>query len=147
MAHARITDEIADQVLERMSNGEILTAVAREYGFTHGAFYHRADSDEEFARRYARARERQAHAIASDVVRIVDEEDDPEKAQIAKNKSEARKWLAARIDPANYGDRLKQEHSGPNGEPIAISVEDKRAVALQILESAFGAPKVIEHEE
>jgi hypothetical protein len=80
-------------------------------------------------------------------VRIVDEEDDPEKAQIAKNKSEARKWLAARIDPANYGDRLKQEHSGPNGEPIAISVEDKRAVALQILESAFGAPKVIEHEE
>jgi len=135
--------KLVDSVLERMSNGEILTAICAEIGVTHSAFSLKAEREPEFGARYARARAAQAHALAADAVRIADTEKD---AAIGRNRIDARKWLAARIDPANYGDKLKQEHSGPDGGPIPMSIEDRRASARALLEQAFSDMKVIEHD-
>ena len=36
----------------------------------------------------------------------------------AKLRVDARKWLAARLAPKKWGDRLAHEHVGPDGRPI-----------------------------
>ena len=111
----KLTPAVADAVLERMWDGEILTAICRDYDLTPGAFAHKAEHDEVFAQRYARARQEQAHALAMDVVRIADEETDPHRARV---RCDARKWVAARIDPKNYGDKSTTALTGADGVPL-----------------------------
>lgn len=82
--------------------------------------------DTEFLHRYTRAREEQAHYLAAQVVEIADEqlngsgfanleEDDDISNHAAalrleleqrKQKIDARKWAAARLNPKVYGDRI-----------------------------------------
>ncbi len=138
--------ETADIILDRMANGEILTAICREIGITPGAVSHFAERNQAFGQRYARARLMQAAAVAEDVVRIVDEEDDPERAQLARNRADARKWLASKLDPAKFADKHRHEVTGEDGGPI--QVETKTQV-VALLAGAFDAlePPTIDHEE
>lgn len=53
----KLTDDQIDDILERISNGEFITDACSRHGVTHGALYHRARSDEEFAVRFNNARE------------------------------------------------------------------------------------------
>jgi hypothetical protein len=116
MKHPLADDpQLVDRVLERMANGEILTAICVEIGVTPGAFSHYAARDADFGQRYAHARKMQAAAIAEDVVRVADEEDDPAKGRV---RSDARKWLASRLDPEKFGDRNKTELTGADGTPL-----------------------------
>lgn len=41
-----------------------------------------------------------------------------EHVQRSRLRCDSRKWIAARLMPDRYGDRVKNEHSGPDGEPI-----------------------------
>jgi hypothetical protein len=57
----------------------------------------------ELSEGYARARQQQADFIAHECIEIADTAKNP---NIAKNQIEARKWLASKLAPAKYGDRL-----------------------------------------
>ncbi len=57
------------------------------------------------AERYAYARKLQADLIANKILEISDNTN--ENALHNKNRIEARKWLASKLDPHNYGDRLE----------------------------------------
>jgi hypothetical protein len=61
------------------------------------------NTDAEFARQYARARELQADYFADEIIEIADTEKDAAKA---RNRIDARKWMAAKLRPKVYGDRL-----------------------------------------
>lgn len=98
--------ELIDAVLDRMADGEILTAICAEIGFKPSAFSMKAARDPAFRERYERARKEQAATLAEDVVRVSDEEDDPAKGRV---RADARKWLASRIDPEKFGDKSKTE--------------------------------------
>ena len=143
MPKPKITPDIADQVLERMRDGEILTAICREYDLRPSAFSNKAERDPEFGERYARARKEQAHAMAMDVVRIADEEPDPQRARV---RCDARKWVAARIDPKNYGDRATNEIVGAGGGPVELAVltaAERAERAAALIDDAFTAlPKL-----
>jgi hypothetical protein len=69
-----------------------------------------------FAADYARARGFQADHLADEIVHIADTEPDP---QIARNRIDARKWVAAKLRPSRYGDRVEVEHSGSVGQAAA----------------------------
>jgi hypothetical protein len=89
-----------------------------------------------FAEQYARAREEQAEAMADEMVAIADEAEVTAKHQgedvvlaldataIARNRLrvDARKWVASKLKPKKYGDRVSQEISGPEGAPLTVSV-------------------------
>jgi hypothetical protein len=60
--------------------------------------------DLEFATQYARARERQADFYADEITEIADSEADPNKARV---RIDARKWVASKLKPKTYGDRLQ----------------------------------------
>jgi hypothetical protein len=72
----------------------------------------------EFANRYARAREAQADNFVDEIVSIADTETDP---QIARNRIDARKWVAGKMRPKIYGDRAVHEHGGVGGGPILVA--------------------------
>lgn len=81
-----------------------------------------------FSQQYARAREDQADALADEIQDIADDgrndwmkansdEDAPwrengESVSRSKLRVEARKWIASKLKPKKYGDKLDLEHSG-----------------------------------
>jgi hypothetical protein len=60
--------------------------------------------NEEFSKMYARAREDQADFLASEIIDIADNgalDHNDRKVRV-----DARKWIAAKLKPRNYGERL-----------------------------------------
>lgn len=102
------------------------------------------DSRAEFREQYACAREAQADLLAEQILDIADEEctmvradkhgsndDDGEghtevvfdSTAVARNRLrvDARKWLASKMAPKKYGDKLQTELTGANGGAIAVN--------------------------
>ncbi len=83
----------------------------------------------EFLEQYHRAREEQADALAEEMVDVV--RSDPvctemgnvDTGLVAHNRLliDTLKWRAARLKPKVYGDKVQNEHSGPDGGPIQVT--------------------------
>jgi hypothetical protein len=91
-----------------------------------------------------RARELQAEYMAEDILTIADEEcttvradkhgtqdDGDGKTEVVFDSTavqrnrlrvDARKWLLSKLAPKKYGDKVTQEHTGPNGGPAQFSL-------------------------
>ena len=91
--------------------------------------------NEDFRNQYARAKEDQADLLAEEMMDIADETSNDtitdEKGNEYANKEwinrsrlrvDTRKWIASKLKPKKYGDRVAQEISGPNGEPLPAPV-------------------------
>lgn len=64
------------------------------------------EDDQGFQARYALAREEQAEKFASEIIEIADTEADPARARV---RIDARKWVAGKLKPKVYGDRVQLE--------------------------------------
>jgi hypothetical protein len=123
-----------------MASGELLIHICAEphlpaYRTVAGWVYD--DNPPGFSQRYARARVLQATALAEEALEISDDSrrdtiiktrggeefKAPDHEWLARSKLrvDARKWLAARLDPSNYGDRQRIEHSGRRAGKIKIT--------------------------
>ena len=71
----------------------------------------------EFAAAYAIAREDQADTLAADIVRIADTEPDANRARVMVD---ARKWIAAKLKPRHYSDRV--EVAGDAAAPLTVQI-------------------------
>ncbi|WP_425221723.1 hypothetical protein [Pseudomonas sp.] len=91
------------------------------------------DSNAEFREQYARAREAQADKLAEEILQIADDgsndnyqdEDgnsfiDHDHIARSRLRVDARKWLASKMAPKRYGDKVTQEHTGANGGAIEV---------------------------
>ena len=89
---------------------------------------------------YARAREAQADQFAEDIIAIADDgigdtytdADGNERTNqdvIARSRLrvDARKWLASKMAPKRYGDKLSAEITGADGGPLEFT-EIKRTI-------------------
>jgi hypothetical protein len=104
------TQEIADAICERIGDGESLRSICADEGMPNKATVFRwLAVNSEFRDQYARARETQADSLVDDILLIADTEDDPQKARV---KIDARKWIAGKMRPKVYGDKLDLNHSG-----------------------------------
>ena len=124
---------IALQICERIADGESLVKICSDPAMPKKtAVYEWLLRHKEFADIYARAREDQAdtladeiHAIADELPQqIVDEKGktsryDSAYVQWQKNRVDARKWVAAKLKPKKYSDRIT--HQGDN-EADSINV-------------------------
>lgn len=88
---------------------------------------------------YARAREDQADTLADQIIEIADtpmlgiktKTDDEGNVETTEGdmiehrrlRVDARKWIAAKLKPRKYGERLNTEHTGLDGGPIIIKAE------------------------
>ena len=114
--------ETANAILERIANGESLRNIASAEGFpSRPTIYGWLSSNKEFADQYARAREEQADTYADEIAAIADDESIP--ADSRRIRIDARKWVACKLKPKKYGDKVQTEHSGPDGGPVRHSVK------------------------
>jgi hypothetical protein len=113
------TQELADAICERLSEGESLRSICEgPHMPSKAAVFRWLANNDNFRDQYARARETQADVIADEVLSIADNATDPAKARV---QIDARKWLAGKMRPKVYGDKVIAEHSGPDGGPLQIA--------------------------
>jgi len=129
-------EEVADAICERLVAGESLRAICRDAEMPNiTSVFKWLAKFPEFANQYARAREEQAEAFADEIVAISDENDGKaimsdgqevavvfDSTAVARNRLrvDARKWVASKLKPKKYGDKIQQEHSGEVGFSLTI---------------------------
>jgi len=115
------TQEIAAAICQRVANGESLRAICLSEEMPGRSTVHEwLAKDSAFADQYAHARDAQADVYADEIVAIADEE--AEDSQRQRLRVDARKWVASKLKPKKYGDKVTQEVSGPEGGPVPVKV-------------------------
>ena len=86
---------------------------------------------EEFREQYAHAREVQAEVRADEIVDIADatEGGSNEAVQSARLRVDSRKWIASKLLPKKYGDKI--QHTGDGGGPVVLDLEPILTKALK----------------
>jgi hypothetical protein len=133
---SEFSQQIADQICERLADGESLRGIcAGDEMPNKSTVFRWLAARKEFSDQYARAREEQAETLADEIVEIAD--DDPgvisrgegdrvevsvDSAAVAHQRLriDARKWVASKLKPKKYGDKVSQEISGEGGGPIVL---------------------------
>jgi hypothetical protein len=104
-----ISKEQARAVIQRIGEGQATLPLLAAIGANWGEFWRALDSDPLLAAEYSRARERKADTFADDIVEIADNDEDPQRA---RNRIDARKWVASKLQPRTYGDRIDMNVQG-----------------------------------
>ncbi|MEN6644605.1 MAG: terminase [Armatimonadia bacterium] len=136
---AKFVDEICDWIAQ----GKTLRDYCRQEGKPHyTVVYEWRLNDDEFAQRFARARDIGHDAIAEECLAIADEsafdaiegEDgtlrtNSEVIQRSKLRVETRLKLLAKWSPKKYGDKLDVNHSGHIAQPTDLTDDQLAAIA------------------
>lgn len=133
------TQEIADSICERIADGESLRNICLGDEMPcRSSVFKWLNENKSFSDQYARAREAQADHMADEILAIADETDrdtiDTEGGERANNewiarsrlRVDARKWLASKMAPKKYGDKLDVGVGG---------IVDAPAVRVEIVKS------------
>jgi len=132
------TPEIAGRICEELIEGKSLREICKAEDMPSASTVCRwLGQHEAFREQYARAREAQADTLFDEILEIADdgtndyvirkgEGEDVERVDhdhIARSRLrvDARKWMASKLQPKKYGDKVQQELSGPDGGPIPIA--------------------------
>jgi len=129
------TQEIADEICERLAEGEPLRQICRDERMpAWRTVYAWKAANAEFDARIACAREAGHDAIASDCLRIADDgindtymddngnvRTDTDVIQRSKLRIETRLKLLAKWDPKRYGDKVDVNHGGQDGNPVNMN--------------------------
>jgi hypothetical protein len=127
-----LVDPRIDEIAARLSTGEPLTQICQDPAMPSLAqFYRIVRTSPEAAAIIDAAREDAAHTLAAQMLEIADtpmqgekrvdeSSSDGSKTRIeyfdnvarAAQRIQARKWLAERLLPATYGQRVQQQHTG-----------------------------------
>jgi hypothetical protein len=143
----RYSQQVCDQICTLLTEGHSLRSICSLAGMPTVTSVMRwlgEDAHSDFREQYARAREAQADRMAEDILAIADEQCTMIKADkhgsrdddgdgntevvfdptaVARNRLrvDARKWLASKMAPKKYGDKIEAVHTGPDGGAVQIS--------------------------
>lgn len=134
------SEVIADAICDEIAIGRSLLKITEHKDFpSERTVYRWLDENEAFRQKYARAREFQADHYSAEIIDLADTDRITQKRTIKPDGSEeivildqtertrlqidARKWYASKLAPKKYGDKVLNEHSGPDGGAIPVSLE------------------------
>jgi hypothetical protein len=125
------TPEIAAVICERLVEGQSLRSICKADDMPAiRAVFQWLTKHEAFAQQYAHARELQADTFADEITDIADDGSrdyiateagrvvDHDHIARARLRVDARKWIAAKLKPKKYGDKL--ELGGNSNAPIKL---------------------------
>lgn len=128
--------ELAERICNELAGGLSLRKVCKlEWAPDKRTILRWLAAHEEFRTHYALACEVRADDFFDDIVDIADdgsrdtvlkerpdgstyEATDHDHINRSKLRVDARKWVLSKMMPKKYGDRVVQEHTGPNGGPV-----------------------------
>ena len=133
------TDEIAEEILARVSAGEGLKTICQDGHMPSEVSVRQwvredrgvntENGREGFASLYARARELGCDSIAEEIISISDapilHNGDPDNAlvQHARLRTDNRRWLLSKLAPKKYGDKVTTEVTGADGGQLITRIE------------------------
>lgn len=107
--------ETTEYICNEIAEGRSLRSICREDGMpSAGTVCRWLAEHKEFQEQYAHAREAQGEVHADGIVEIADNAT-PETVAQDKLRIDARKWVASKLKPKKYGDKVQQEVSGSIG--------------------------------
>jgi len=111
------TERVAQRICKHIVSGKSLNQICKLKDMpTVTTVYRWLQKHGEFSDMYARAREDAADTLADQIIAIADNPDlDHNQKRIMVD---ARKWIASKLKPRKYGDRV--ELAGDSGAPIRI---------------------------
>lgn len=110
-----------EPIIARLEAGKSIEAISKEMGITRAALNAWLDKPEH-AGLASRARARAADQLAAEVLEIVDAAT-PETVNVARLQVDGRKWVAAKWNPAAYGDT--------KGPQVVVNIGDLHLRALK----------------
>lgn len=130
--------QLAAEICCALGEGNSLVDIcAAENMPTRSTIYLWLAEHKEFSDMYARAREEQADTLADEIVHIADTPMLGVKKKTGKDGTEitegdmiehrrlrvdARKWVAAKLKPKKYGDKIENTMQGPDGGALLVQV-------------------------
>lgn len=124
MPKTKFTQQLFDDICERISkSSDGLYKICHEHGIGTFAFYEWIKEDKELANKYAHAREAQAEFLADQIIQLADDrtgdlvdsefgqQGNAANVQRSKLQVDARKWIAAKLKPKKYGDKVEVEQN------------------------------------
>ena len=113
-------EDVADAICERLADGESLRSICRDDDMpAKSTVFKWLGLIPAFADQYARARETQADSLADDIVDIADDKKlEPNDKRV---RIDARKWLAGKLRPKAYGDKVAVVGGDKTDAPIRHS--------------------------
>lgn len=134
------TPELGLEICTRLAEGESLRSICEDPKMPNRGTVLRWVLDglhEEFAGQYEKARNIQAESFADDMQDIADDgrndymlketesgafvQLNSEAIQRSRLRVDTRKWIASRILPKKYGDKIENTHVGDANRPIAVA--------------------------
>lgn len=120
------TEEQAIEICGQLVSGLPLVKICQDEGMPDvRTVYRWLNANEAFRHMYTRAREDQADTLADEIIAISDDGGndtyETEDGKVLTNQDvvarsrlrvDARKWVAAKLKPKKYGDKIETEHSG-----------------------------------
>jgi len=141
------SNEIADLICERIADGESLRSICSDESMPcRSTVFRWLGLDKAFSDQYARAKEEQAELLADELVDIADEpppltamgSTDSGAVAAMRLRIDTRKWVASKLKPKKYGDKVQTEVSGPNGGPVE-SVLNVSGLPTEVLAAIVAA--------
>lgn len=140
------TQEMADAICERIADGESLRAICADEAMPSTATVCKWLAEQPpFSEQYARAREAQADALFDDILEIADDgtndwmerhsqdgealgwRENGETIRRSQLRVEARKWMAGKLKPKKYGEKIEIDHSGSISTVTDEQLDDRIA--------------------
>jgi hypothetical protein len=146
------TQEIADEICERLAEGESLRSICLADNMpSKGTVFRWLAENKLFQDQYTRAREEQAETLTDEMVEIADnasndwmENHDPdnpgyrlngEHVQRSKLRIETRKWAASKLKPKKYGDKVDLNHGVQPENPLAVLLAQVAGTGLPVVKA------------
>lgn len=122
------TPQVVATICGRIAAGESLTAVCKSDGLPSKSSFLRWVNDgvADVADQYARACAARAEGWVEEIVSIADEEGDP---QALRLRVDARKWVASKLLPKKYGDKVAVAGLLAAFDPTKLSEDQLRRIA------------------
>jgi hypothetical protein len=102
--------QIVASICTTIMGGATVAEACREQGVSRDTLHRWVAEDPQLGEAYSRARAEQAHSMADQALEIADEPaETSEEVQRNRLRVDTRKWLASKIAPRVYGERIAQD--------------------------------------
>jgi len=125
------SDEIAEQILDRLATGESLRSICRDPAMPDEKAVRKwvRKLGDTFGPQYAQAREMGFESMAEEIIEISDADitvngiPDNALVQKARLMSDNRKWFLSKMLPRQFGDKVTQELTSDPDRPLITMIQ------------------------
>jgi hypothetical protein len=136
----KYSETLADDICERIAKGKSLINICTELSLSYSQVMVWLKNYTYFTDNYARAREAQADWYADEIISVIDNaKSDRNEIERARIKVEALKWVASKLKPKKYGDKLDLTSDGdrvpiPIYGGLSVKPNERKALEGEVVE-------------